>query len=168
MASPFVAELRLVSFNFAPQGWATCNGQLLAINSSQALFSLLGTAYGGNGIQNFGLPNLQGRTPIGVGSGFSQGQVGGEETHTLLAAETPVHTHSVNAIPNPGTSATNTPSGNLLAASTVGFYATGGASGTLNAQSVTSSGQSQAHENRQPYLVMNWIIALTGIFPSRG
>jgi microcystin-dependent protein len=166
MSTPFIGELKLVSFNFPPKGWSACNGQLLAINQNQALFSLLGTYYGGNGIQTFALPNMQGRTPISMGNGFTIGQVAGEESHTLLAAETPAHSHTVNA--NSGTATTNAPGGNYLAATTAGFYAAAAqASGTLNSQSVTTSGGSQPHENRQPYLVMNWVIALAGIFPSR-
>lgn len=165
MSTPFIGELKLISFTYAPKNWEMSNGQLLSINQNQALFSLLGTYYGGNGIQTFALPNLQGRTPISMGGGFTIGQTGGEETHTLLTAETPAHNHTVSA--NPGAATSIVPSGNYLAATTAAFYANGGGA-TLNSQSVTSVGGSQAHENRQPYLVLNWIIALVGIFPSRG
>jgi len=167
MATPFVAEIKLVSFNFAPKGWVTCNGQILPISQYQAVFSLVGTYYGGNGTQTFALPNLQGRTPISFGSGFSQGQIGGEESHTLLSSEAPAHSHSVNVIASPGTAATSSPAGNYLAGNTQALYAGGGSAATLNSNSVTSSGGGQPHENRQPYLVMNWVIALQGIFPSR-
>jgi microcystin-dependent protein len=165
MATPFLGELKLVSFSFPPKGWAACNGQTLAINQNTALFSLLGTFYGGNGIQTFALPNLQGRTPIALSSSISIGQTGGEETHTLLTTETPNHNHPVYA--NSGAATSTDPIGNYLAAPTAELYASGGASGTLISQSVASSGGSQPHENRQPYLVMNWVIALQGIFPSR-
>jgi len=167
MSTPFIAEVKLVSFNFAPKGWVVCNGQILPINQYQAIFSLLGVTFGGNGTQTFALPNLQGRTPISFGNGFVMGQVGGEESHTVLSNETPAHSHLVHAIALPGTAATTNPAVNYLAATTAGFYASGGASEALNSKSVTSSGGSQPHENRQPYLVMNWVIALQGIFPSR-
>jgi len=167
MSTPFIAEIKLVAFGFAPKGWVMSNGQILLINQNQAIFSLLGTTYGGNGVQTFALPNLQGRTPISFGNGFVQGQVAGEESHTLLSNETPSHSHQVNVIAIPGTAASSNPGGNYLAATTAGFYASGGASGALNSKSVTSSGGGQPHENRQPFLVMNWVIALQGIFPSR-
>jgi microcystin-dependent protein len=167
MSTPFIGELKLVSFNFAPKGWVTCNGQLLAINENQALFSLLGTFYGGNGVQTFALPNLQGRTPTSMGNTFTIGQITGEESHTLVAAETPTHTHLVNVIPISSSPATGAPGGNLLGSATAAFYAGGAATGTLNTQTVTSFGGNQPHENRQPYLVLNWIIALSGIFPTR-
>jgi len=169
MSTPYLGELKLVSFNYAPKGWATCNGQLMAINQSQALFSLLGTTYGGNGVQTFALPNLQGRTPLSQGNGFTMGEIGGQESHTLVTTEVPAHNHLVNAILSPGTTATNTPVGNFLASANAAVYTgIGSASGSLNSNSVMAVGGNQPHENRQPFLVMNWIIALSGIFPSQG
>ena len=138
----------------------------MTIAQNQALFSLLGTTYGGNGIQTFGLPNLQGRVPTHIGNGFVQGQTAGEETHTLLTTEMPAHTHQVS-----GTSATisqPSPGGNLWANGSLGkSYTTAAANGTMNAGSVGNAGSGQAHENRNPYLVLNICIALQGIFPSR-
>ena len=169
MSSQYLGELRLVSFAFAPKQWAMCNGQLLAIQSNAALFALLGTFYGGNGVSTFQLPNLEGRTPVSMGNGFTIGQLGGTETHTLTTAEVPTHTHLVNAISSPSNSASDSPGGNFLAsASAAVFAASSTATGALNANSVsTVVGGNQPHENRQPYLVMNWIIALAGIFPTR-
>lgn len=167
MSSPYLGELRLVSFNFAPKGWALSNGQLMAINQSQALFSLLGTTYGGNGIQTFGLPNLQGRTPNSMGNGYTIGQQGGEENHTLISTEVPTHTHLANAIAT-GASA-STAGGNYLAGTSgnLGIYASTSSVAAMNSAVVGSVGGSQPHTNQQPYLVMNWIIALQGIFPSQ-
>ena len=162
--TPFLGQLMLASWNYTTQGWAMCNGQLMAINQYQALFSLLGTTYGGNGIQTFALPNLQGRTPVGFGNSIQLGQVGGEEFHTLSAAEVPGHTHPLQAAA--GANLTK-PAGALVAgggASVFGVFANQAA---LNAGTLGNSGGSQPHENRQPYLVMNWCIALTGIFPSQ-
>lgn len=167
MGQPFLGEVKIISWNFPPKGWAFCNGQLLAINQNQALFSVLGTTFGGNGQTNFGLPNLQGRAPIHQGQGFSVGTVGGEENHTLTIQEMPAHNHPVQ-----GTSITanqNNPASNALAASS-GFqlYTTQTASLTpIEPSTITSNGGSQPHSNLQPYLVLNFIIALQGIFPSR-
>jgi microcystin-dependent protein len=164
MASPFLGQLMLASFNFAPKGWFLCNGQTLPINSYQALFSLLGTTFGGNGIQTFALPNLQGRTPVGVGNAIAYGQISGGESHTLLAAEVPIHTHPLLA----GAQATQErPNGAILAGSGTNFY-TGATNLTaMNQATLSQYGGSQPHENRQPFLVMNWCIAYSGIFPSR-
>ena len=168
MAELFIGQLILASFNYPPKGFATCNGQLLPINQYQALFSLIGTYYGGNGVQNFALPNLQGRTPIGYGTSGSPalGQVGGEETHTLISSEVPSHTHQLE-----GTSmAASSPSpvGNVFGTtSTVSCYTAAAGLQPMNGTSIANYGGSQPHENRQPYLVMNWCIALSGIFPSR-
>ncbi|MGA2588834.1 MAG: tail fiber protein [Bryobacteraceae bacterium] len=162
--TPFLGQLMLASWNYTTQGWAMCNGQLLPINANQALFALLGTTYGGNGIQTFALPNLQGRTPVGFGNGINLGQVGGEESHTLSAAEVPGHTHPLQAAP--GANLTK-PAGALVAgggASVFGVFANQAA---MNALTLGNSGGGQPHENRQPYLVLNWCIALTGIFPSQ-
>ncbi|UVO55770.1 phage tail protein [Sphingomonas sp. SUN039] len=180
MGTPFLGELRLMSFNFAPKGWAFCNGQLLPINQNQALFSLLGTMYGGNGVQNFALPNLQGRSPIHVGNGFTQGQAGGEEAHTLLITEMPSHNHVAQAsnavaLANPaGIIPTNTKAvAQGLVALAGGattpaqIYGTGVPSGTMSADTISNTGGSQGHENRQPFTVLSWCIALQGVFPSR-
>jgi microcystin-dependent protein len=163
MSEPFLSEIKIVSFNFPPKGWALCNGQLLPINQNQALFSLLGTTYGGNGQTTFALPNLQGRVPIHFGNHIL-GQVGGEENHTLSAPEMPTHTHTFsasNAAPNQGTIAGN------IWASNSGAYSSASPDSNMNTASISSVGASQPHANLQPYLVLNFIIALQGIFPSR-
>jgi microcystin-dependent protein len=166
MSQPFVAQLMLASFNFAPKGWAMANGQLLPINQNQALFSLIGTTFGGNGIQNFALPNLQGRTSVGVGSGINYGEVAGVESVTLLSVNVPPHIHALNASGAMASSA-RPAAGDLLASQGASVYAPAASLGAMNAASVSTVGGSQPHENRQPFLVMNWCIALQGIFPSR-
>ena len=167
MATPYLSEIKIFSFNFAPRGWAFCNGQLLPINQNQALFSLLGTTYGGNGVTTFALPNLQGRVPLHVGSGFSLGQVGGEEAHTLLSTEMASHTHVMEG--SSATASTTSPVGNVLAsgAGVAPYAASGGGNVGLNPGALTTVGGGQPHENRQPYLTLNVCIALQGIFPSR-
>jgi microcystin-dependent protein len=168
MAEPFLSEIRIMSFVFAPKGWALCNGQLLPINQNQALFSLLGTTFGGDGRVNFALPDLRGRTPIHVGSGHTLGERGGEQAHTLSISELPTHTHVLNAsstagdapVPNNGTQ------GDILASSTNNVYNTPTQIVALNAGTVTNTGGSQAHLNMQPFLTLNFCIALQGIFPS--
>ena len=168
MTSPFIGQLAIFSFGFAPTGWAMCNGQLLPINQNQALFSLLGTFYGGNGIQTFALPNLQGRVPMHFGSGFVQGERAGEEAHTLQVSEMPGHTHNVEGSTAGATSLS--PTNNTLATTTDTPYATNPAPSTfvtLNPATVPSTGGGQPHENRQPFAVVNVCIALQGIFPSR-
>lgn len=165
MAEPFLAEIRMMSFNFAPRGWALCNGQLLPINQNQGLFSLLGTTFGGNGQTTFGLPNLQGRTPIHVGNGHTLGEAAGTASVTLTAQQLPQHAHiPATATTTGGTTAT--PTNNLLA-SYLNGYAPVAALTTLAPGAISSVGGSQAHENRQPYLTINFCIALQGIFPSR-
>jgi microcystin-dependent protein len=156
-----------VGFNFAPQSWAMCNGTLMPINTNQALFAQLGTVYGGNGMTTFGLPNLQGRTPISVGTGFPLGQVAGEETHRLLQGEVPAHTHPLSAFTT--LASAKKPNGEVFAGTSgaLTVYRNAGNLGTMAAQSITQMGASQPHENRQPYLVLNWIIALAGIFPTQ-
>jgi microcystin-dependent protein len=172
MGEPFLAEIRLFSFNFAPQGWAFCNGQLLPINQNQALFALLGTTYGGNGQTNFALPDLRDKVPIHFGSGFDQGQTGGEDAHTLSISEMPEHTHSVNArTPPDGSANTNNPVGAFLSNSAPNeLYQTGGGSPAVLAMApgtIANVGGSQAHENRMPYLALTFCIALQGIFPAQ-
>ena len=168
MAQPFLSEIRIFGFGFPPRGWAYCNGQILAISQNQALFALVGTMYGGNGQTTFGLPNLQGRTPMHLGNGFTQGQVGGEENHTLVTEEIPAHFHTLNAAKDTGT--TGTPTNATLASpiSAVGNVYTGGTPNTAMApQAISNAGGGQSHNNMQPYLSLNFCIALSGIFPSR-
>ena len=166
MAEPYVAELRIFSFGFAPKGWALCDGQLLSIQQNQALFSLLGTFYGGNGVQTFALPNLQGRVALHFGNGFTLGEVTGETSHTLQTAEMATHSHALQ-----GTTATGSvasPAGALLATTSDNLYTdTPGSTVQLATASVTSQGGGGPHENRQPFLVLNVCIALAGIFPQR-
>ncbi|MDP9193278.1 MAG: tail fiber protein [Acidobacteriota bacterium] len=164
MAEPFLSEIRIMSFVFAPKGWALSNGQLLPINQNQALFSLLGTTFGGDGRVNFALPDLRGRTPIHVGSGHTLGERGGEPAHTLSIAELPTHTHVMNSTNDNAT--TNVPTGALLGRSTNFFYDAAANLTSLNAAAVTNVGGSQAHLNMQPFLTLSFCIALQGIFPS--
>ena len=166
MAEPFLGEIRIVSFNFAPKGWALCNGQLLPINQNQALFSLLGTTYGGDGRVNFALPDLRARTPMHVGNGHTLGEKGGEQAHTLSIAEMPQHTHVLQATAANAT--TNIPNATMLLGGTApnDFYTGAAALTAMAPASVTTVGGSQAHLNMQPFLTLSWCIALQGIFPS--
>ena len=173
MADPFVAEIRIFPFNFAPKGWAFCDGQLLPLSQNTALFSLLGTTYGGDGKSNFALPNLQDSVPLHVGgnqpgpglSTYYLGQTGGEDTVTLLITETPSHTHSAgaqtidqgdNRIPGPTLNLGNTQ-----------IYSSSASNATLDSNAVTVAGGSQPHNNLMPYLTLNFNIALQGVFPAR-
>jgi microcystin-dependent protein len=167
MAEPFLSEIRMMSFNFPPKGWALCNGQFLPINQNQALFSLLGTVYGGNGQTNFALPNLQGAVPIHFGNGFDLGQTAGQPAHTITPSETPQHTHqSVGTTSS--TTNTNAPAGAFLGTSGNNIYAEPQSLVTCSVpQEVTFIGGSQPHNNMMPYLVLNFCIALQGIFPSQ-
>ena len=168
MSTPYLAEIRLTSFAFPPKGWAFCNGQLLHINQNQALFALLGTQYGGNGQTNFALPNLQGRVPMHFSGAHAIGQVAGEETHTLTANEMPAHVHALRA--SGKAAASSSPNGGVLAAEGRGAtpaYAAAANLVPMNPAAVTAAGGSQPHENRAPFLVLNFVIALQGIFPSR-
>ncbi len=169
MAEPFLTEIRVFSFNFPPRGWAFCNGQLLPINQNQAMFALLGTTFGGDGRVTFALPNLQGRTPIHVGAGSTLGEAAGESAHTLTMAEMPQHTHPMNdtntvADQNTG----NIPDPGDWLAGSAGQNLYGAATGLLPMApaSVSMTGGSQPHANLQPYIVLNFCIALVGIFPS--
>jgi len=166
MSEPFLGQLMLVSFNFAPTGYAMANGQLVQISQNQALFSLLGTTFGGDGTHTFGLPNLQGRVAVHQGSGFTMGQKGGEEMHTMIGTETPTHTHLVTAI---NTASAIDPAGAFLGGGGPAAFNSLPTSnpGNMNLASIGSAGGSQPHENRQPYLVMNWLIAVSGIFPTQ-
>jgi microcystin-dependent protein len=168
MAEPFLSEIRLMSFVFAPKGWALCNGQLLPINQNQALFSLLGTTFGGDGRVNFALPDLRGRTPIHVGSGHTLGERGGEQAHTLSIAEVPTHAHAVTASGSPGNSSNprSLNIGNLFAQDPGNAYAPPQSLAALNPASIANTGGSQAHLNMQPFLTISFCIALQGIFPS--
>ena len=164
MGTPFLGEIKIVGFNFAPQGWAECNGQFLPINQNQGLFSLFGTMYGGNGQTNFALPDFRGRTGIHVGAGFIQGQAGGQEFHTVTQSEMPAHNHFVQATAASGNN--DDPTGNLLATTNAAKYVTT-PNTTLQPSTITNVGGSQPHENRQPFLVLNFIVALQGVFPSQ-
>ncbi|HUJ45815.1 MAG TPA: tail fiber protein [Rhizomicrobium sp.] len=177
MSTPFLAQIEIFSFNFAPKGWALANGQLLPINQNQALFSLLGTTFGGDGRVNFALPDLRSRVPIHMGNGFTLGQRGGEEAHTINVSETPTHNHAIM------TDAThqgsiNLPATNTVLAQSVGVNSSGGnfsfaiygalaAGGTMAPQTVGLNGGSQPHTNLMPFLCLNMCIALQGIFPSQ-
>lgn len=164
MSTPFLSEIKLVSFNFAPKGWAECNGQLLPINQNQALFSLLGTTYGGNGQTNFALPNLKGEVPIHVGNGFTLGQTGGTETVTINAQTMPSHNHTLSGTNNAaaGDDATNS----IYAQAGGNTYAAYSSPTPMGAQAIGNTGGSQPHTNLMPFLVLNFVIALQGIFPS--
>jgi microcystin-dependent protein len=164
MAEPFLSEIRIMSFQFAPKGWALCNGQLLPINQNQALFSLLGTTFGGDGRVNFALPDLRGRTPIHVGSGHTLGERGGEQAHTLSIAELPEHTHAAQGSSTTGSSQDAT--GNVLGVVPGRIYTNPNALTALSPTTITNVGGSQAHLNMQPFLTLSFCIALQGIFPS--
>ena len=165
-SNPYLGEIMLVAFDIVPHGWHECDGSLLPINQNQALFSLLGTTYGGNGQTTFALPDLRGRVPMNSYSTIQLGQRGGEESHTLTISELPVHTHLINADSTAGTSMT--PIGNYPArdANTQAHYAST-ANNTMKPNTVNAIGGSQPHENRMPHLTIHYIIALQGIFPSR-
>jgi microcystin-dependent protein len=181
MSEPFLSEIKIMSFGFPPKGWALCDGQLLPINQNQALFSLLGTTYGGDGRVNFGLPDLQGRAPMHMGNGHTLGERGGEQGHTLSISEIPTHTHVMQAIAADAATgaAGHVPVANVALAeghasqpggstltTAVNIYGTGGFV-AMNPASVANVGGSQAHLNMQPFLTLNFCIALQGIFPSQ-
>jgi microcystin-dependent protein len=171
VSEPYLGEIRIFGFNFPPQGWASCNGQTLPISQNTALFSLLGTTYGGDGISTFALPDLQSRVPVHQGQGaglaaYSAGQTGGTESVTLLPAQMPAHTHSVHANNNPAEA--HRPEGRALAqASTDIYVAAPDASTVMNAGMLGDAGGNDPHPNIQPYLVLNFCIALQGVFPAR-
>jgi microcystin-dependent protein len=167
MSEPFLSELKLVSFSFAPKGWALCDGTLMPINQNQALFSLLGTTYGGDGRVNFGLPDLRGRAAMHMGDGHTLGERGGEAAHTLSISEIPTHVHSLQGIA--ATENATTATGHMYA-NTQGGLAIYGPAVSLVAMfpgDLANVGGSQPHINQSPFLTMNWIIALQGIFPSQ-
>jgi microcystin-dependent protein len=166
MSNPFMGEMRWISWNFSPKGWAFCNGQLLPINQNQALFSLLGTMYGGDGRTTFALPDLRGRDAIHMGGGFTLGERGGEAAHTVTQSELPTHIHFLNVATNNGAAAD--PAGALFAKTGGPFmYAAPSNLTSISPTTISSVGGSQPHNNMQPYLVINCIIALTGLFPSQ-
>ena len=165
MSEPFLSEIKIVSFNFPPKGWALCNGQLLPINQNQALFALLGTTYGGNGQTNFALPNIRGRVPIHMGNGHTLGEAAGSTSVTVNIQQLPTHTHAATGSSTDGN--VPVPTGAILARTVNNIYNTPANLVTLNAGTITSVGGSQPHNNMMPYLVLNFIIALQGIFPSR-
>ena len=179
--NPFIGELLLFAGNFAPRGYAICAGQLMSIQQNQALFSILGTTYGGNGTTNFALPNLQGRISVGSGQGpglspYELGEQTGTESVTLIDADMPAHSHAVNAVTNGQSNGVSTPSNAVLLATAfaaeagnplVPIYSSAAPTLAMNANAVASAGGNQPHENRMPFLALNWCIALTGIFPTR-
>jgi microcystin-dependent protein len=171
MSTPYVGEVRLVGFNFQPSGWNFCNGALISIAENSTLFALIGTTYGGDGQQTYGLPNLQGRTPIhqgqnSLGGNYVLGQGGGVENVTISPNQYPLHTHTLLGSSNPGTS--NSPTGNLPAGYS-GAYSAGApvSALTMNNSILLGSGGNQPHSNMQPYLVLNWVISFFGVFPSQ-
>jgi microcystin-dependent protein len=163
MAEPFLSEIRIMSFNFAPKGWALANGQLLPINQNQGLFSLLGTTFGGDGRVNFALPDIRSRAPIHVGSGHTLGEKGGEQAHTLSISELPTHTH---VLTGSSLDANTNLDANNLFANAANAYGPAGSLTTLVPGTTTNTGGSQAHLNMQPFLTLSFCIALQGIFPS--
>lgn len=167
MSEPFLAEVRMVGFNFAPRGWALCDGQVLPINQNQSLYSLIGTTYGGDGRTSFALPDLRGRTPIHVSGTHPEGNKGGEESHTLSANEMPEHKHAVHTTSDVATS--TQPGGKTLGAARERTYAPFDSSTKVATAPdfLASTGGNQAHNNMQPYLTVNFCIAMQGLFPSR-
>lgn len=169
MSEPFLAEIRIVGFNFAPRGWAFTDGQILPINQNQSLYSLLGTTYGGDGRTSFALPDLRGRTPLHRGDGYQLGQKGGAETVTLTAAQIAAHTHTVKAVSTVGNN--RSPQGTLFASEVAPDLSyrepQAGSTTALRSGTVTNAGGGQGHNNMQPYTTLNFCIALQGLFPSR-
>lgn len=169
MSESFIGEIRLVGWNYEPRGWSFCNGQTMQINVNQALFALLGTTYGGNGVTTFALPDLRDRVPVHSGrrpggSDFTLGQAGGEASHPLTTSELPAHIHALTATSAAGS--VGSPNGNIPAVSTKAAYGTS-ADVAMGALTVQNTGASEPHENMPPFLALNFVIALTGIFPSQ-
>lgn len=182
MTTVYVGQIEIFAFGFAPKGWAQCNGQLMAISSNQALFAMLGTAYGGDGIRTFALPDLRGRVPLGYGPGYDQGQFAGEEMHALKSAEMPMHNHFLMTdATSPATGNGGTPTNTTVLGQSAGLettqsgstpfavqiYSNAAANNTLAPQALGNSGTGAGHENRMPFLVLNFCISLGGVFPSR-
>ena len=166
MSNPYVGEIRMFGGNFAPAGWAFCQGQLIAISENDTLFNLIGTTYGGDGQSTFGLPNLQGRAPVHVGSGFVLGQMAGSETVTVTTQQLPIHTHPMAASKDAANQITGA-NGVLASPVSLATYFNASPDTPLNAAAVAMSGGNQPHENMQPYLVINFIISLFGIYPTQ-
>lgn len=164
MAQPYVGEIRMFAGNFAPAGWAFCNGQLMPISENETLFQLIGTTYGGDGQSTFALPNLPGRVPMHQGSGFVLGETGGVETVTLTVSQIAAHSHTMLATNDIPTQAS--PGNGVTGQAAAKIYRAGNPSVLLNAQAVAPTGGSQPHENRQPYLCIDFIISLFGLFPN--
>ena len=167
MSSPFIGEIRAFGFGFPPRGWAQCNGQLMSIQQNQALFALLGVAFGGNGVSTFGLPNLQSRVPLGIGSATVIGEVGGVENVTLQSSQLPAHNHALLGVNANGADHLPTTGAFANSATANAYYATDASPLPINSRTVTPAGGNQAHSNIQPYLCISWCIALLGVFPSR-
>jgi microcystin-dependent protein len=165
MSEPFLAEVRLFGFNFPPRGWAKCDGQILQINQNQSLYSLVGTTFGGDGRTTFGLPDLRGRVPVHLGHGVNWGSKGGEESHVLTVEEIPSHTHELKA--SSANASSPTPAGNVYARAGSNTYHAADSEVNLRARTADNTGNSQAHENMQPFTVISYCIALQGVFPSR-
>lgn len=164
MSERTVGEIRIFAGNFAPDGWALCNGQLLSISENEILFSLIGTTYGGDGQSTFALPNLQGRVPIGIGNGYTLSQAGGAETVTLTMNQLPYHTHAANASSQLGNS--NSPANGIWAASTINQFAAVAPNSAMNSNILSATGGNQPHNNMMPSVALNFIIALDGLYPS--
>ena len=165
MSNPFIGEIRMFGGNFAPVGWAFCNGALMAIDQNTALFQLIGTTYGGDGQTTFALPDLQSRVPVHVGPGFALGQNGGVETVTLTSSQIPAHSHVPQANPNVGTQ--SGPGGGVWSPSSLNQFSSAAPSVTMAPAALGSAGGSQPHDNMAPFLVVNFILSLFGIFPSQ-
>lgn len=165
MSEPFLGEIRICAFGFAPRGWALCNGQLLPINQNQALFSLFGTTFGGDGRVNFALPDLRGRMPIHMGNGHTLGERGGEQAHTLSIAEIPTHTHVLSH--STARATTGTPTDNVPAQTLSPIYGPAQSLVAMNPSAVSNTGGSQAHLNMPPFLTLNFSVALQGVYPSQ-
>lgn len=167
MGDPYLSEIRLFSFAFAPKGWSLCNGQLLPINQNQALFSIIGTIYGGDGTTTFALPNLQGSVPIGASDAYPLGKAGGENVHVLTTNEIPAHNHTISA--NPSTDGgTNIIAGDVIGASTTNIYASNAPTLTsLVSSTISNAGLSQGHQNMMPSMAFTFCIALQGIYPAQ-
>jgi microcystin-dependent protein len=165
MSQPYVGEIRMVGFNFAPNGWAFCNGQLIPITTNETLFNLIGTTYGGDGQSTFALPNLQSRVPIHIGSGYTLAQMAGEESVTLTTSQMPAHSHVPLANSGPGTQ--TSPANGFWAASTATPYSATSPSAGMAGSAVGNAGGNQPHDNMLPYLAINFIISLYGIYPSQ-
>ena len=165
MPTPYLSELKIFPYGFVPKGWALCDGRVLPINQNQVLFSLLGTAYGGNGTTTFALPNLMGAVPMHVGTKMIRGQTGGESTHKLIISEIPLHTHQAiaSSLPNPDI---NTPNNNFWATTPTYDYYGSESNGQMSPNAIGLTGLSYPHDNMAPYLVLNICIAITGLFPS--